>query len=193
MDVDTWKFINTFAPWFSAIGTLSAVSVSLFLARSEKPIKFEILAGHRIIIQPGTGRNYPEYLLISAINTGHRIATITNVGWEVGLFRKRHAIQVVHKDIYSSGLPAKIDDGEEARWMIPLDLDRNWIESFSKDFLMPYPRWNLFWMKLQIHTSVGKTFKRRIEKSLRLKLLEECKKQSNIVGNKSEQNTQPKQ
>ena len=27
MDKQTWQFINTFAPWLSAIGTISAVAV----------------------------------------------------------------------------------------------------------------------------------------------------------------------
>ena len=35
-DENTWKFINTFAPWFSAIGTLAAVSTSLYLAFADR-------------------------------------------------------------------------------------------------------------------------------------------------------------
>jgi len=31
MDTVMWELINTFAPWFSAIGTISAVVVSLYL------------------------------------------------------------------------------------------------------------------------------------------------------------------
>ena len=178
MDIDTWKFINTFAPWLAAVGTISAVIVSLYLSRAEKPIKLEIRAGHRIIIEPGAIGKHPEFLYISAINTGHRITTITNVGWKIGLFKKQHAIQVVPNNISSSNLPIKIDDGEEAKWLIPLDLPENWIERFSKDFLRPNPRWNVLWVKLQIHTSIGKTFEARIEKGLRKKILEECKKQN---------------
>lgn len=174
MNVETWKFINTFAPWLSALGTLSAVSVSLYLARAAKPLKLEIRAGHRIIVETGQKGTPPEFLFVSVINTGHRIATITNIGWKIGLFKKRHAIQVVQKDMYSSGVPVKIDDGEEAKWLIPLDLADNWIQRFARDFLKPYPRWNLFWLRLQIHTSVGKTFEARIEKGLRSKLMEEC-------------------
>jgi hypothetical protein len=178
MDTETWKFINTFAPWFSAFGTLSAVIVSLYLSRAEKPIKLEIRAGHRLIIEPGKKAKYPEYLYISAINTGHRITTIINIGWKVGFIKKRHAIQIVPNHISSSSLPVKIDDGEEAKWLISLDKEENWIENFSKDFLLPNPRWNLLWVKLQIHTSIGKTFETRVEKGLREMLLEECKKQN---------------
>ena len=180
MDVETWKFINTFAPWLSAIGTLSAVTVSLYLARAEKPMKLEVRAGHRIIIGQGQKGKPPGYLYISAINTGHRIATITNVGWRVGLFRKRHVIQLVQKDIYSSGVPVRIDDGKEAKWLIPLDQEDNWIERFSRDFLLPHPHWNLFCLRLQVHTSVGKTFESQIEKSLKEELLKWCKQTPNM-------------
>jgi len=179
MDIDTWKFINTFAPWLSAIGTLSAVIVSLYLSRSEKPIKLEVCAGHRLIIGQGQKGKLPEYLYISAINTGHRIATIISIGWKMGFIKKRHAMQVVEKDIFSSGVPVKVNDGEEAKWLIPLDIEDNWLSRFSRDFLLPHHRWNLYWVRLQIHTSVGKTFETRIEKSLKDKLIEECKKQLN--------------
>ena len=177
MDSETWKFINTFAPWFSAIGTISAVIVSLYLARAEKPMKLEIRAGHRIIVGDGSTGKYPEFLYISATNTGHRIATITNVGWRIGFFKKQHMIQVVQKDQLSSGLPVRIDDGEEAKWLVPLDLKDNWIERFTRDFLHRSPRLKLCSLKLQIHTSVGKTFEAAVEKSLKEKLLEECRKQ----------------
>jgi len=32
MNRETWQFINTFAPWFSALGTIFAVIISLRLA-----------------------------------------------------------------------------------------------------------------------------------------------------------------
>ena len=177
MELETWRFINTFAPWLSAIGTISAVVVSLYLAQSEKPVRLEVRAGHRIIIDPGRKDEPPEFLYIGAINTGHRVVTITNVGWKLGLFKKRHGMQIVQKDLYSSGVPVQIDDGEEAKWLIPLGRRDNWIERFSREFLQPRPRWNLFWLRLQIHTSVGKTFGARIESGLRKKLLEECRRQ----------------
>lgn len=186
MEIETWKFINTFAPWLSAAGTFAAVTVSLYLARADRPLKLEATAGHRIIIEHGNGseEKYPEFLYIQVINTGHRVATITNVGWKVGLFKKRHAIQTVQKDMYSSGIPVKIDDGEEAKWLLSLDVKDNWIERFSGDLLRPHPRWNLCWLRLQIHTSVGKTFSAKIEKGLREKLLEECKRQQSASPSK---------
>ncbi len=176
MDID-WKFINTFAPWFSAIGTIAAVIVSLYLARAEKPIKLEIRAGHRIVVGNDSTGKYPEFLYISVTNRGHRTATITNVGWRIDFIKKQHMIQLVQKNQFSSGLPVRIDDGEEAKWLVPLDSKDNWVERFSRDFLSSYPRLMLRSLKLQIDTSVGKTFEAAIEKGLKEKLLEECSKQ----------------
>lgn len=181
MDTETWRFINTFAPWLSAIGTILAVISSLYLAYAEKPVKLEIRAGRRVIITQGAKGKFPEFFYIDAINTGHRIVTITNISWKKGFFKKQHAVQVTPKNIYSSDMPIKISDGEEAKWLVPLDKEENWVECFSRDFLLPKPKWNLFWLKLQIHTSTGKTFKTRIEKDLKKVLLEECKKQQEIL------------
>jgi len=180
MDIETWKFINTFAPWLSALGTLLAVIISLYLALAEKPIKLKVRVGHRIMIEQGGEGKPPDFLYISAINIGHRITAINNISWKIGFWKKQYAVQLIDDNLlYSSNIPVKINDGEEAKWFIPLDIKDNWIERFSRDFLMPHPRWNLLWLKLQIHTSVGKTFETRIEKGLQNKLLAECKKQSN--------------
>jgi len=183
MNTATWEFVNTFAPWFSALGTIAAVVVSLYLVRARRPIKLEIRAGHRIIVGSVPEGKYPEFLFINAINVGHRAANITNVGWKTGFLKTNHAIMFVQKDTYSSGLPVKIEDGEEAKWLIPLDIEEeNWIIRFSRDFLLPYPRWNLFWLRVQIHTSVGKVFEAKIEKGLKEQLAKECKKQEKING-----------
>ena len=92
--MEYWKFINTFAPWFSAFGTVTAVIVSLYLAKSEKPIKLRLLADIRIL----TEENNPKYLMIEAINIGSRVANITWIGWEIGLFKKLSFIQVVKNE-----------------------------------------------------------------------------------------------
>jgi len=129
------------------------------------------------VIGGGDIEKHREFLYVSAINTGNRIVTITNVGWEIGWLKKEHAIQVVQKDQLSSGLPVKIDDGEEAKWFVPLDLQENWIERFTRDFLHSNPNLNIRSLRIQIHTSVGKTFETSVEKNLKERLIQECKKQ----------------
>jgi hypothetical protein len=93
-DRTTWTFINSFADWLSALGTVSAVILALYLARRDKNVRLEVSAGHRIVVTPGTEGPYPEYLMIRIVNIGHREAQITNIGWKVGLFRRlsRYAV-----------------------------------------------------------------------------------------------------
>jgi hypothetical protein len=107
------------------------------------------------------------------------VAKITNIGWRFGFPKKRYAIQIAGgANAYSHSIPAKIDDGEEAQWMIELAGPDNWVKRFAKSFLLPHYRWNLFWLRVEIHTSVGKTFEATIEESLKKELIAECQRQA---------------
>jgi hypothetical protein len=84
---ETWKFINTFAPWLSAVGTISAVITSLYLARKSRRIHLKVDAGLRTLVQQGSPAK--EYVAITVVNRGDRAATIQSIGWKIGFFRKR--------------------------------------------------------------------------------------------------------
>src|SRR4029078_4627353 len=92
MDKETWQFINTFAPWLSAIGTISAVIVSLYFSTKSRRIDLKVDAVLNTIVPQGMPNR--DYVTISVVNMGHRAATITNIGWRIGFFRKRHFVQV---------------------------------------------------------------------------------------------------
>ena len=64
MSQKTWRFINTFAPWLSALGTITAVLVALYLARMDRRIQLEVSAGHRITLHLASPGPPPEYLLL---------------------------------------------------------------------------------------------------------------------------------
>lgn len=175
MTHETWKFVNTFAPWLSAIGTLAAVIVSLYLASTRAKLKLRITAGHRMLAGLGTGR-FPDYLLIEVVNEGFRPARITGVGWKVGLFKRKYAIQVVDKGEYSSQLPVDLHDGQEAKYLIPFGVPADWLNQFSNDFVGQPVRLRVRTLKLQVFTSIGKTFERKVEKNLREKIIEVASK-----------------
>lgn len=59
--VDYWKFVNSFAPWLSAIGTLSAVIVAIYLARRDKFVRLKCAAGIRMLIGPDFPK-HPELI-----------------------------------------------------------------------------------------------------------------------------------
>jgi hypothetical protein len=175
MTRETWQFINTFAPWFSAIGTLCAVIVSLYLARNRVKVRLRITAGHRVLAGLET-RTLPEYLLIAVINMGFRPARITGVGWKVGLFKRQYAVQVVDRGEFSSPLPVDLNDGQEARYLIPFECPADWLNQFSNDFVGQPVRLRVRTLKLQVSTSIGKTFERKVEKNLRKKIIEAASK-----------------
>lgn len=83
-----WQFINTFAPWLSAFGTILAVVTSLYLASRKSKIKLEAHVGLRLIIGRGDSAPFPQFLSFQITNVGGRPARISNIGWEVGFFKK---------------------------------------------------------------------------------------------------------
>ena len=172
LNPDTWRFINTFAPWLSAIGTLLAVTLSLHLARRDKTIRLEVSAGHRILVTQGKSGPRPEYLVIKIVNIGHREAQITNIGWKTGILKKQYAVQTTITDGMSNQIPVRLKDGEEANYYIPLNTQTNWHEDFAKKMLMPFPKAQMHFLRVQVLTSIGKTFEASVEKNLKTKLLQ---------------------
>ena len=164
-DKNTWEFINTFAPWLSAIGTIAAVIVSLYLSMREKRIKLSVSAGHRIIF-PGKR----EILAIKVINKGFRKAKLVNIGWKIGILKKQYAVQTTEANLYSDKIPIILNEGEDANFHISFN---DLIEDFSKNFVKSSSLLHIRSLKVQAWTVEGKTFESRIEKNLREKISEE--------------------
>ena len=170
MDRATWEFINSFAPWLAALGMIGAVIVSLYLARRDKKIRFEVRAGIRLVPTPGE-RTIPEYLLIQVTNIGYREAELRSVEWRIGLFKKQHVFQVTARDDgMSSDIPIRLRDGEMALYFIPIGRT-TFIDDFAKDFLMKHPKIRSRYINICAITSVGSEFEEKIEKNLRKELI----------------------
>jgi hypothetical protein len=170
----TLQILNTIGTWLAGIGTLSAVIVSLYLARRESSTKLSISAGHRILVTPGQ-KAKPDYCVIRIVNIGFRPAKITGIGWKVGMFKKRYWVQTTQSDHLSSQLPIKLEHGDEASYFIAFVGDGtypNWIDSFAKDTLGKKPDLNQHTIKVQVFSSVGKMFEKKIEKGLRQRIVE---------------------
>jgi hypothetical protein len=169
-----WVIINSFAPWFSAIGTLTAVAVSLYLANRVSRPRVQVSAGYRIMIETGYKEPYPEFIVIRAVNTGDRTVRVTQIGWKVGLCKKRFAVQMFDPSV-SSMLPIELSHGQEAKWYIPLDLrEEPWLNRFAKQVLMPCYRTSCFTLRAQVFLSLGNVFQTRPEKTLIAKMRSVC-------------------
>ena len=161
-----WELYNSFSNWLSAIGTLVAVIVSLYLARRSGKPRASVSVGHRIVIMSGDKRKPPEIIVFRIVNTGDRTIRVTNIGWRIGLWKKRHALQL-YDAAQSSPLPVDLAHGQEASWTVPLDArEEPWLQYFSKKMLKPNLWLSCATIKAQFHTSVGEVFLARPEHSL---------------------------
>ena len=77
MSQEVWLFINSFAPWLSAVGTIAAVMATVYFAWRTHRIRLEVSAGHRLLVGPGSSQPFPELLAIRVVNTGYRNVNIT--------------------------------------------------------------------------------------------------------------------
>src|SRR5438128_5518971 len=64
-DRDTWRFINSFAPWLPAVGTLTAVIVSLYLGRRAARLDVRVFPAIVSVGVPGQ-QPWVEYFHIRA-------------------------------------------------------------------------------------------------------------------------------
>jgi hypothetical protein len=172
-DTETWKFINTFAPWLSAVGTLSAVATSLWLAQRDRRIRLAVRASLRIQLLRGGGPGHGDrFLSVNVVNRGRRAATISGIGWRFGLPR-RHEFLADHQ---GTTLPAKLEDGDEAEFLFPLDqFATGFLNAFPKRSLIPLPALRLATMEAIVVTTGGKTFYATITPDLRRELVTRAK------------------
>lgn len=173
-----WDMFNSFANWFAAVGTFVAAGVALYLAnRAAKP-SAQVSVGHRILIGPGSKKPYPEFAVFRIVNTGDRPIKVIQLGWKVGLFRKRYAVQMFDEP-QSSKLPIELTHGQEGTWYVPLAArEEPWLEYFAKGMLVPHYRTALWTLRAQVFSSVGHVFEAKPEEGLLKRLRAACEKVS---------------
>ena len=119
LDQDTWRFINTFAPWLSALGSLAAVVTSLYLAASNRrptvAVKVSLDTGPDL-----NGENERRYVRVDATNAGYTDVNIVRFQWEVGMrpFIKRFNQARFDSVKSSSAIPIVMKPAETATFFI---------------------------------------------------------------------------
>ena len=161
-----WELYNSFSNWLSALATLAAVLVSLHLARRSGTPRATVSVGHRLLITPGQIGKTPEIIVFRIVNTDDRSIRVTNIGWQIGLIKKRYALQM-YDSAQSSPLPVEIAHGQEAQWTISLDArEQPWLEYFSHRMMRPNLWLSCATLKAQFYTSVGEVFVVKPERGL---------------------------
>src|SRR5258708_19384964 len=84
-----WLFINTFAPWFSAIGTSLAASVALYVAFQRGRLKIFIMCWiHEERDRMYTTSPPTRWMVVELQNRGDLKAHLCTLFWTVGMFHK---------------------------------------------------------------------------------------------------------
>lgn len=166
LSVEDWKFINTFAPWFSAIGTFLAVCVSLYISHSTRKISLSISSGIFVFNEDGIDE---EHLGINVTNIGYRTVFLNNavsISFQIGLFKKTN-IGIGFKYIdasKSSSFPCKLGENETANLFIKINHDDvNWIKNFREEHLSGHSPSSL---RIVVYPNVGKPFKVKPDKTI---------------------------
>jgi hypothetical protein len=173
-----WELINSFGSWLSAIGSIAAAGIALYLANRASNPSARVTVRHRLVVGSGIVEPFPQFVVFTLVNTGDRPIRVSQIGWEVGMFRKQYAMQLFDA-ILSSPLPIELTHGQEASWLVALtyaDQDP-WADRFSKDFISKYQRLSLWTLRGIFSTSVGHVFSAKPDKNI-LKLLREAYKKS---------------
>ena len=170
-----WDLYNSFSSWIAAFATLAAVLVSLYLARRSARPTASVTAGTYIDFTVGGPDKGRKVIQLKIVNTGDRPIRIINIGWRVGIFRKRFATQKFLV-LESSPLPVDLTHGQEAFWVVPVDCgDEPWPERFAARMLKPDARSSLLSLRAEFYSSVGIVFRVKPAASL-LKILAEAEK-----------------
>ncbi len=168
-----WAFINTFADWFSAFATIAAVWLSLWLARKATQPKARLRCA--VVITIGNGFPRREYVNFSIVNTGDRPIRVTNIGWKLGLFKKRFAVQMPGGEPHiNSPLPVDLTHSQTANWFVSTEDvhdGENWLQDFGGKMIAGRSVWlNLLTLRAQAYTSTGHVFSVKPSRDL-IKLL----------------------
>lgn len=155
---DEWDVFNVIGTWLSAVASLGAVLVALYLAnRANKPAA--IVSVTSITVLPGSGRPFRKFLMFRIVNSGDRVLKIEQITWRIGIFKKIRALQTFDHSL-ASPLPVELSHGQKAEWLIPLDspADVSWAHDFAKGIIIPAGLAPLRSLRAQFHTTLGHVF-----------------------------------
>ncbi|MGH8655769.1 MAG: hypothetical protein ACREYE_27930 [Gammaproteobacteria bacterium] len=179
---ETWVFLNTFADWVAAIGSISAVVVALYLARRDDQARLDIGAGLRMLVLGAGLTDEPEEVVtIRITNIGRRDVQVIGLGWRIGIFKRRYLEQATSFNPLDTPLPVRLRDGDEVFYRIPLTPTSLWIDKFVSTCVGELPvrrvrRLNT--LRVRVYTSVGRVFEKHVEPGLQQRLLQHATRQS---------------
>lgn len=166
------NILQAIPDWLTAIGTLLAVIVALYLARRDRSIRCIAESTIYVLIDSANVNAAAEYVTITVTNIGTRVFTLRGVSWRLGIFKRQTYFLIPPPDAISSRIPAKLTDGEQASFHFPIahfrDIDR---KTLLKNAPTHFRRIWLLFTRLLVHTTTGQTFAFKVHRSIRQELL----------------------
>lgn len=150
-----WEAIGT---WVAAVGTVGAIWTALSIARRDNAVRLKINVTVGQIVGDPLIPMQQRHLWITVTNLGRRPLMLQTISWRSGLLpAKWHflgRIYAVQNAMAPQGpnLPLKMEDGDVANWMIPLD---HWLaDDISK--LIAKPHWlGIRTLRVMAYASTG--------------------------------------
>jgi len=159
-DQETWKFINSFAPWASAAGTLAAVLFSLYITVADRS-RVRVRAWKNRQPSADETSTY-ELISIRIINSRDKEVFIDKVYWKVG---GTITPQVIN---YTFALNLDLTGPSMLVGKVPTQINFDF-DTFKKRFLpklAPSLLENRSSVKIGVSISTGKRFESAIDKDL---------------------------
>ncbi len=160
--------LRSLPEWLTAIGTLLAVIVALYLARRDKRIQCVTNTSIYVLIDSANPNSASEFVTIIVTNVGTRVFTISSISWRMGIFKKQNFLMIPALNVYSSTIPVKLNDGEQASFYFPVeDFRRTSITNLLERAPKKFRRLWIWFTRIQVHSTTGDSFTFHIRKSIR--------------------------
>jgi len=162
-----WQVVGI---WFSGLATLTAVVVSLLLARRDR-IRLSISAEHRA--QFSDAEQYsPDLLLFTIRNLGNRPATVESIVWRHRPWLRTRVVQLFPFGYAEP--PVTIAANDSAVFRLPINEPPDlWGDHFTRSFLpgkLPLGM-RIRLIRAEVYTSTGDIFTVAVEPNLQQWLL----------------------
>lgn len=157
-----WRFINTFAPWFSAFGTILAVVVSLRLARSQTKTSLRIQTG---LTAQFPDVEEPDTVFVIISNLGLREVEISSIWWTIGWWHQLRLPDNLGGIWFGSAhVPTRIPSGSSATFKYVAKLSDQQREMLRALLLAGGTR---FWQRIRVVVITPRQrLERRVDKTL---------------------------
>lgn len=160
MSQQVLNVITAIAAIASAIGTVAAVVVALYLARRDERLRLRVTNAFYIGALVGETRYVTgEEFSLTITNLGHRRVTITGIEFHYGRFRGVRGFVIFPPSPYNTQLPAILEESDSATMAMPIRHFEKTIREFAS-MVREHRRWperRKAWVAA--HTSAGKAFR----------------------------------